>query len=60
MLRPASSTMLVPPSVRGDFGDVELVFDFADQLLEDIFDGDDAGGGAELIDDDGEMALAAS
>ena len=39
-------------------GLVELVFDFADQLREDVFDGDHAGGGAEFVDDDGEMALA--
>ena len=42
----------------GGAGDVELVFEFADDLLEDVFGGDDADGGAELVDDDGDVAAA--
>src|SRR5271170_1001446 len=38
--------------------DVELVFELADDLLEDIFSGDEADGGAELVDDDGDVAAA--
>ncbi len=39
-------------------GDVELVFELADDLLEDVFGGDEADGGAELVDDDGDLAAA--
>src|SRR6185312_9491466 len=39
-------------------GDVEFVFHFTDELLDGVFDGDEAGGGAELVDDNGEMAAA--
>ena len=42
----------------GACGDVELVFELADDLLEDVFGGDDADGGAELVDDDGDVAAA--
>jgi len=38
--------------------DVELVFKLADDLLEDVFCGDEADGGAELVDDDGDVAAA--
>ena len=38
--------------------DVELIFEFADDLLEDVFGGDEADGGAELVDDDGDVAAA--
>ena len=38
--------------------DIELVFELADDLLEDVFGGDDADGGAELVDDDGDLAAA--
>ncbi len=39
-------------------GDVEFVFYLADELLDGVFDGDEADGGAEFVDDDGEMAAA--
>ena len=39
-------------------GDVEFVFDFADQLLKNILDRDDAGGGTELVDHDREVTPA--
>ena len=39
-------------------GDFVFVLEFADQLLEDVFDADDAGGQSEFIDYNGEMALA--
>src|SRR6185437_1029594 len=39
-------------------GDVEFVFHFTDELLDGVFDGDEAGGRAELVDDNGEMAAA--
>ena len=39
-------------------GDVELVVELADDLLERVFGGDDADGGAELVDDDGDLAAA--
>ena len=42
----------------GFAGDVELVFELADDLLEGVFGGDDADGGAELVDDDGDLAAA--
>src|SRR5580704_13894015 len=38
--------------------DVELVFELADDLLEDVFGGDEADGGTELVDDDGDVAAA--
>src|ERR1700722_13547013 len=38
--------------------DVEFIFDVADQLLKNVFDGDYAGGGTELVDYDGEVAAA--
>ena len=34
---------------------VVLVGDLADDLLEDVLDGDDAGGAAVLVDDDGDV-----
>ena len=37
---------------------VELVFELADDLLEGVFGGDEADGGAELVDDDGDLAAA--
>ncbi len=45
-------------AVVGAGHDVELIFDFADQLLQHVFDADHAGGRAELIDHHGEMAAA--
>jgi hypothetical protein len=36
---------------------VELVFDFTDELLEDVLDGDYSRCRSEFIDDDGKMAL---
>ncbi len=39
-------------------GNVEFVFDVADQLLENIFDGDHAGGGAEFVDHYREVTAA--
>jgi len=36
-------------------GDIVFVFDFAEDLFEDVFEGDNAGGGAVLIDDDGHV-----
>ena len=38
--------------------DVELVFELADDLLQDVFGGDETDGGAELVDDDGDVAAA--
>ena len=38
--------------------DVELVFQFADDLLQGIFGRDDADGGAELVHDDRDLAAA--
>ena len=38
-------------------GDIVFVFDFAEDLFEDVFEGDDAGGGAVLIDDDGHVGI---
>src|SRR5271154_3269420 len=40
------------------FADVELVFELADDLLEDVFGGDEANRAAELVDDDGDVATA--
>src|SRR5712671_4747728 len=37
---------------------IELIFDVADQLLEDVFHRDHSGGGTELVDHDREMAAA--
>ena len=42
----------------GAAGDVELVLELADDLLERVLGGDDADGGAELVDDDGDLAAA--
>ena len=42
----------------GAAGDVELVFQLADDLLERVLGGDDADGGTELVDDDGDLAAA--
>jgi hypothetical protein len=50
-----------PPSLAGSGRlrrGVELVFQFADDLLEDVFRGDQAERGAELVDDDGDLAAA--
>ena len=42
-----------------DFGgDVKLVFDFADELLDSVFDCDEADGGSELVDHDCDVAAA--
>ena len=38
--------------------DVELVFELADDLLEDVFGGDQADGRAEFVDNDGDLAAA--
>ncbi len=38
--------------------DVELVVEFADDLLQRIFGSDEADGRAELVDDDGDLAAA--
>ena len=38
--------------------DVELVDDLADELLDQVLEGHDAGGAAVLVDDDGEVELA--
>ena len=38
--------------------DVELIFELSDDLLEDILRGDEADGGAELVDDDSDVAAA--
>ena len=38
--------------------DVVLVADLADDLLENVLDRDDAGGAAELVDDDGDVRAA--
>ena len=43
---------------EGRAGDVELVVKLADDLLEDVFGGDDADGGTELVDGDGDVAAA--
>ena len=40
-----------------DFLDVVFVLDFADEFFENVFEGDDAGGTAVFVDDDGEMRL---
>jgi hypothetical protein len=37
------------------FGNVEFVFDLADELLDGVFDSDKTDGGSEFVDDDGEM-----
>ncbi len=39
-------------------GDIEFVFDIADQLLQNVFYRDDSGGGSELVHHDREMAAA--
>ena len=39
-------------------GDVEFIFEFADELLEHIFYADDSGGRSEFIDHHCEVALA--
>lgn len=43
---------------EGGAGDVELVVHLADDLLEDVFGGDDADGGTEFVDDYGDVAAA--
>ena len=50
----------VDQRARGLLGDVVLVVDVADDLLDQVLEGDDAVGAAVLVDDDGEVvALAA-
>ena len=57
MVLPSSD---MAPVVREErrAADVELVFELADDLLEDVFGGDEADGGTELVDDDGDVAAA--
>ena len=54
------SSAMTPSALKAAVraGDVELVFELADDLLEDVFGGDDADGGTELVDDDGDLAAA--
>ena len=59
MLTEPSSTRPMSSSSAGSAGgDIEFVFDFADQLFEDVFDRDHAGSRAELVDHDRQMASA--
>ena len=58
MVLPSSDMTPCCVEAGGAAGDVELVFELADDLLEDVFGGDDADGGAELVDDDGDLAAA--
>ncbi len=37
-------------------GNVELIFEFADHLLEHVFGGDDADSRTEFVDNDGDLA----
>ena len=61
-----TSSTGVPPGTSADavgtpadlgLLDVVLVGDLADQLLEEVLEGDEAGGAAVLVDDDGEVHL---
>src|SRR5690625_4886296 len=48
------------PAYLDGVAPVELIGDVADQLLEDVFDGDDPCRTSVLVDDDREGALGAS
>src|SRR5690606_29764101 len=55
-----------PPAVGAGLEDgflgffVELVFDVADDLLQDVFHGDQPGNAAVFVDDDGQVVAAAA
>ena len=44
---------------EGGFGGLEFVADFADEFLDEAFEGDDAGGGTEVVHDEGHVEFLA-
>ena len=55
--RPGTTAMPSAPHPTSGRLDVVLVGDLADQLLEQVLEGDEPGGAAVLVDDDGQVHL---